>query len=140
MFTSRSLGQNRFQVCTTSPLDDSGGWSNDALAPRKGAGLLELLGDPSFDVTESIPEVSTCFEAGRALSPVPPCVEGSYRHVQIDRELSHCQQSIESIFFTPPGEREDVLRTEVEHRAAQWRAAENIPQLVRLCLPDLTIS
>ena len=100
MFTSRSPGQYRFPVCTTTPPDGLGSWPNDALTPRKGAGLLELLGDPSFDVTESIPEVSTCFEAGRTLSPVPPCVEGGYRYVQIDRELSHCQQLIESIHNT----------------------------------------
>ena len=62
-----------------------------------GSGFLELLGDPSFDITESIPEVPACFEAGRALSPVPPCVEGGYRHVQVDRELSHRQQLVESI-------------------------------------------
>src|SRR3990172_4675096 len=77
--------------------------SNDPLTLRKGPSLLELLGDPPFDVTEPIPEVPACFEARRALSAVPPCVEGRNWNVQVDRELSHRQQLVESIHDTIVG-------------------------------------
>ena len=62
---------------------------------RNGADILHPPCDPLFHIPEPIPEVSACFEAGRALTAVPPCVEGGYRHVQVIGELFDCQQLVE---------------------------------------------
>ena len=86
----------RDSVCTIPQCDGRGGMDPTVcLVSRNGVDILHPPSDPLFHIPEPIPEVSACFEAGWALTAVPPCVEGGYRHVQVIGELFDCQQLVE---------------------------------------------